>query len=217
MEDYAAKMLLKSDAALREYVTGYTQYRDEAVLAALAELRRRDQPAPEEAELRPRLEAVVSQQQAVAATQPPAETAEAELPRLYSPAGIVVMSIMVSVFVGALLLALNMRKLKRGNAIIGLVAFTVAYIVGEVLLLQWLVSQHLLTPLVALLVDLPLILAYVWWFWPRYVGTYQFQPRNWLPLLGGCILLKMGLAYFLLLNPATAQLVKQQLAQFQGQ
>ena len=41
MEDYAAKMLLKTDAALREYVAGHAQYRDAAVLAALAELRRR--------------------------------------------------------------------------------------------------------------------------------------------------------------------------------
>ena len=41
MEDYAAKMLLKTDAALREYVTGHVQYREAAVLAALDELRRR--------------------------------------------------------------------------------------------------------------------------------------------------------------------------------
>ena len=53
MEDYAAKMLLKTDAALREYVTGHVQYREAAVLAALDELRRRGQPAPEEAALRP--------------------------------------------------------------------------------------------------------------------------------------------------------------------
>ena len=38
MEDYAAKMALKSDAALREYVAGHTQYREGAVLAALDEL-----------------------------------------------------------------------------------------------------------------------------------------------------------------------------------
>ena len=56
MEDYAAKMLLKTDAALREYVTGHVQYREAAVLAALDELRRRGQSAPEEAALRPKLE-----------------------------------------------------------------------------------------------------------------------------------------------------------------
>jgi hypothetical protein len=53
MEDYAAKMQLKSDTALRDYVTGYAQYREVAVLAAFDELRRRGQPAPEEAALRP--------------------------------------------------------------------------------------------------------------------------------------------------------------------
>ena len=55
MEDYAAKMPLKSDADLRGYVTGYAQYREAAVLAAFDELRRRGQPAPEEPALRPAL------------------------------------------------------------------------------------------------------------------------------------------------------------------
>lgn len=214
MEDYAAKMALKPDADLREYVTGHVQYREEAVLAALDELRRRGQPAPEDADLRPSLEAVV-QEQARAETQAPAEVEEADLPNLYSPAGIVVMSAMISVVVGAVLLATNMYRLKQGRAIVGLAAFVVAYILAEVLLLRWLVVQHLFTPLTGLLLDLPIIAAYVWWFWPRYVGTYQFQPRNWLLPLGVCLLLKIGLSYILLHNPDTAQLMKQQMEQMQ--
>ena len=73
MEDYAAKMALKPDADLREYVTGHAQYREGAVLAALDELRRRGLPAPEDATLRPALEAAVQ-----------AQAAEAEASRLSS-------------------------------------------------------------------------------------------------------------------------------------
>ncbi|MBJ6145851.1 hypothetical protein [Hymenobacter sp. BT559] len=219
MEDYAAKMALKPDAALREYVAGHAQYREEAVLAALDELRRRGQPAPEDAALRPALEATVQQQAAAtqAAREATTETAEEDLPPLYSPASIVVISAVVSVIAGAFLLGINMYKLKRGSAIVGLVSFVLVYLIGEALLLRFLVTQHLFSPMMAFLLDLPLILAYIWWFWPRYVGTYQFQPRNWLLPLGICLLLKFGLAYLLLLNPTVAQLMKQQMEQLQQQ
>lgn len=213
MEDYAAKMALRTDAALREYVTGYAQYREEAVLAALAELRQRGRPAPEEATLRPQLEATV-QQQARAAQAEPAEE-EAELPVLYSPAGIVVMSAMISVIAGAVLLAINFHKRKRSGAILGLAAFVLAYLVAEAFAVRWLAGQHLLSPFVALLIDLPIIIAFIWWFWPRYVGTYQFQPRNWLLPLGACLVVKLCLTYVLLHNPTTAKLFKQQMEQLQ--
>lgn len=215
MENYAAKMALKPDAALRDYVAGYAQYREEAVLAALDELRQRGRPAPEEEALRPQLTAAVREAQVTAAQAPTSDPDEAELPRLYSPAGIVVISATVSVVAGAVLLALNLYRLKRGRVIAGLVTFVVAYVFGEIYLLRWLVAQHLFTPLVALLADLPLIMAYVWWFWPRYVGTYQFQPRNWLLPLGICLLLKVSLACLLMLNPTTAHLMKQQMQQMQ--
>ena len=217
MEDYAAKMALKPDAALREYVVGYAQYREAAVLAALDELRRRGQPAPEDATLRAALEVAVQQQTAATkeAREATTDTAEEDLPTLYSPASIVVISAVVSVLAGGVLLAINMYRLKRNNAILGLVAFVLAYLIGEAFLLRLLVAQHLFSPMVAFLLDLPLILAYIWWFWPRYVGTNQFQPRNWLLPLGVCLLLKFGLAYLLLLNPTVAHMMKQQLEQMQ--
>jgi hypothetical protein len=213
MEDYAAKMALKPDAALREYVTGHAQYREEAVLAALDELRRRGQPAPEDAGLRPGLEATVQTQRAAAeaATQASPPEAEEDLPRLYSPAGIVVMSVMVSVVAGAILLALNMRMMKRGKAVLGLAAFVLVYVTGRVLLLNYLTSHQIGTPYM-FLIDLPIIIAYVWWFWPRYVGTYQFQPRNWLLPLGACFLLVTA---FYMLNPKAAKQMRQQIEQMQ--
>jgi hypothetical protein len=121
MEDYAAKMLLKTDAALREYVTGYVQYREAAVLAAFDELRRRGQPAPEEAALRPGLE------EAAAAQRAAEEAAEAERrqadeaedptavagPALYSPITIVLFSIPFTFLAGGTLLGINLWRLDR--------------------------------------------------------------------------------------------------------
>jgi len=217
MEDYAAKMALKTDAALREYVTGHAQYREDAVLAALDELRRRGQPAPEDAELRPLLEAAVREQQATAAAQTSAEAEvpDEDLPRLYSPAGIIVVSATLSVVAGAILLAMNMYRLGRGSAILRLFGVVAAYLVARAFLVKWLFAQHFLSLSLAFLIDIPLILSYIWWFWPRYIGTYKFQPRNWALPLGGCLLLLMGLTYLVMSNPETAKKMQQQLEQIQ--
>ena len=144
MEDYAAKMLLKTDAALREYVTGHVQYREAAVLAALDELRRRGQPAPEEAALRPALEAGAAAQrpldEAAEAAQNrtrPAETPDVvevdeTAPALYSPVTIVLFSIPFTFIAGGVLLGLNLWRLGRKQALLGLVAFIVAYLLAGV-------------------------------------------------------------------------------------
>ena len=223
MEDYAAKMALKPDAALREYVVGYTQYREEAVLAALDELRQRGQPAPEEASLRPLLEAAVQQQAAAQPLQPlpsssEAAVPEAEQPVLYTPGVIVLFSVMFNtILAGAVLLALNLRQVKRSKAIWGLAAFVLAYMVGESLLLNGLLRKGPLNPLILPLLNLPAILAYVLWFWPRYVGTYQFQPRGWLVPLLVCLVVIMGLSllarYLLQQVPGAEQMLKQSMQQ----
>nr|GFD14233.1 hypothetical protein [Tanacetum cinerariifolium] len=76
-------------------------YREGAVLAALDELQRRGQPAPEDATLRPLLEAAVWEQQAAQAKleKPAAGLAEKEVPVdeqpvLYTPGVIVLFSVL---------------------------------------------------------------------------------------------------------------------------
>jgi hypothetical protein len=218
MEDYAAKMALKPDAALREYVTGYTQYREDAVLAALTELRQRGNPAPEEAALRPQLEAAVQQQQAaeqaMRASEVATEVPDADAPALYTPGAIVLFSVLFNTIItGAILLAINLRRLKQTQAIWRLVGFVVAYLFAEAVLINLFVQQYTLNPLVVPLLNLPAILVYIFWFWPRYVGTSQFQPRSWLIPLLLCFVVFMALGllarYLLPHMPGGEQLLKQ--------
>ena len=220
MEDYAAKMALKTDAALREYVVGYAQYREAAVLAALAELRQRGQPAPEEPTLRPQLEAAAQQAAAAEPANAPAQSPDPaalppeDQPVLYTPGVIVLFSVLFTTIIpGAVLLALNLRRLKQTRAIWGLVAFVVVYLIGEVVLVNMFMKTYKLSPLFTSLLNLPAILAYILWFWPRYVGTHQFQPRGWLVPLFICfvIFLALGLLarYWLQHVPGAAQLLKQ--------
>lgn len=188
MEDYAAKMQLKSDAALREYVTGYAQYREAAVLAAFDELRRRGQPAPEEESLRPSLQvaaeaqrqleaaAEAERQQALVDADP--EAAEAASPSLYSPITIFLFSFF-SMPIGGILLGLNLYRLGKKRALLVLVAFVVAYMVVGRLLMQVAVTRLGLSPVLGGLVfNIPAAVAYVLWFWPRYVGVTVFRSRS---------------------------------------
>jgi len=209
MEDYAAKMLLKTDAALREYVTGHVQYREAAVLAALDELRRRGQPAPEEAALRPDLEAGAAAQRilddaAAAAAQRPAtptavprapdsDSPEADGPELYSPVTIVVFSIPFTLVAGGVLLGINLWRLDRKRALLGLVAFISIYLVLGLLILTWALPRFGMSMWYGPLFNLPAILVYVLWFWPRHVGTGSYRSRSWLLPLAVCFGLLFGM------------------------
>ena len=203
MEDYAAKMLLKSDAALREYVTGHAQYREAAVLAAFDELRRRGQPAPEEALLRPELEAAAdtqrqaeaaaeaTRQQALAAADPLA--IDANSPALYSPATIALFSVPFTMLAGGVLLGLNLWRLGRKRALLALVGFVVAYMVLGILALKWALPRYGLSPWYSPLFNFPAVLLYIFWFWPRYVAPGPYRSRSWLPPLLVCFGLMFGL------------------------
>ncbi len=217
MEDYAAKMALKPDATLREYVRDHAQYREGAVLAALAELRARGQPAAEEATLRPQLEAALAAAtSAPAADRPDAigPTTEDDQPVLYTPGVIVLFSVLFPTLpIGAVLLALNLRRVGRGRVIWGLAAFVVAYLAAEYWLLNYLrLRGYALNPWLVSVLNLPAILTYVLWFWPRFVGTYQFRPRGWLGplLLAWGLLMGLGLLarYVVAHVPAAAQLLR---------
>ena len=214
MEDYAAKMLLKTDAALREYVTGHAQYREAAVLAALDELRRRGHPAPEEATLRPGLEAAAAafrtreeaaeaeRRQTTAATDP--DIAPDTGPALYSPVTIVLFSVPFTMLAGGILLGINLWRLDRKRALLGLVLFIVAYCIAGALLLKWALPRYGLSPWYGPMFNLPAILVYVLWFWPRHVGVTNYRSRGWLAPLLICFALVFGL------QKLNTYLVKQQ-------
>jgi hypothetical protein len=218
MEDYAAKMALKPDAALREYVVGHAQYREAAVLAALDELRRRGQPAPEDATLRAPLEAAVqaqlaTEQAAQPSTKADATVPEAEQPVLYTPGVIVLFSVLFNTIAGAILLGINLYQVNRKKAIWGLAGFVLLYLVAESLIVNALMRNGPLNPMLLSILNLPAILAYVLWFWPRYVGTYQFKARGWLVPMLVCLIIMLGLGllarYALPYIPGAEQLLKQ--------
>lgn len=204
MEEYAAKMQAKSEADLRQYVSRHAEYRDDAVLAALAELRRRGLPAPEETALRPALEAAVAQQQAAEATAAAARPvatsavgADADGPELFSQGTIVLFSMLFSMVAGGILLGINLYRLRRLAALAGLAAFLLGFSVASGLALNWALKQfgnNLLVPVfLPLVFNVVGLVVFLAWFWPRYVGPQAYRSRGWLLPFMVCLALSFAL------------------------
>ncbi|WP_375434669.1 hypothetical protein [uncultured Hymenobacter sp.] len=199
------------------YVQNRTEYREDAVLAALDELERRGEHPTDAAALRTELRPIVEQQRqqeaAVVAAKPllgdtsASVSADEEAPALYSPGTIVLFSILpISMMIGGgVLLGINLFRLRRMRALLGLVVFIVVYMVVGSQILTWAVLQQGLNPFLGtLLFNVPAVLAYLLWFWPRYVHTDTYRSKSILPPIFICFLIVWGL------QKAMPYLIKQQ-------
>ncbi|GAB3827460.1 hypothetical protein [Hymenobacter jeollabukensis] len=189
MEDYAAKMAGKPDAELLRYVERRVEYIEAAVLAALAELERRGHVVPGAAALRPELEAAARQAATAAPPAAPAwarteEVEEPEVaddaPALYSPGTIAILSVVLSYPVGAVLMLLNLLRLRRYGGAALLMALSITMLSAHL----WLLFNLKLNPnVVGLCSNIAAALIYVFVLWPYFIGARTYQSRSWLPPL----------------------------------
>lgn len=187
MEDFAAKMAGKTDAELELYLTRRAEYRDDAVLAALAELERRGHVIPNAAALRPELEAGARQAaDRAAAAEPPAWARPAEpdadetetevssdAPALYSPITVAVYTISMSFGIGGILMLLNLLRLRRyGGA-----ALLLALVIAAIGVFSWATKY---VELIYVLMGLNFVLAllFIYVLWPYFIGQQDYRPRN---------------------------------------
>ncbi|MDF7812742.1 hypothetical protein [Hymenobacter sp. YC55] len=205
-DEYAEKMSRKPLSELLLYVQNRAEYREDAVLAALDELERRGEHPAEAATLRSELGPIVEQQRqqrAAAVIAKPsvrddADSAqdEEEAPALYSPGTIVLFSILpISMMIGGgVLLGINLFRLRRMRALLGLIVFIVVYMMVGSQILTWAILQQGLNPFLgSLLFNVPAVLAYLLWFWPRYVHTDNYRSKSILPPILICFLIVWGL------------------------
>lgn len=224
-DEYAAKMSRKTLPELLLYVQNRPDYREDAVLAALEELAKRGHEPAEAAAIRAELLPIVEEQekerqreqeaQKVAAEPVPAEVSG---PALYSPGTIVLFSMLSGSMMlgGGILLAMNLFRLGRKRALLGLIAFIVIYLLVGVQVLNWAVTQLGMSFLLgALLFNVPALLAYLLWFWPRYVRTDNYRSRSLIPPILICFLIAWGLQkampYIIKQQPKEVQLQMEQL------
>ncbi|MBC6700572.1 hypothetical protein [Hymenobacter sp. BT190] len=232
-EEYAEKMPRKNLSELLLYVRNRTEYREDAVLAALDELDRRGMPEPEAVEIRAEYGPIVAQQQkekitreATAAPVPlPGNRAtgaveadvDAEEPALYSPGTIVLFSLLpmsMMMIGGGVLMAINLFRLGRKRAVVGLLLFMVVYLLVMSNIMAWAMLQGLNPYLAIVLFNVPAVLAYLLWFWPRYVQKSAYRSRSLIPPMLVCFALMWGLQLLLpYLLKHQPQDVKQQVEQ----
>ncbi|SNC77220.1 hypothetical protein SAMN06265337_3802 [Hymenobacter gelipurpurascens] len=238
-EEYAAKMSRKTDAELRDYVDNRYQYREEAVLAALDELARRGMPEPGVSTITEELR--VSQQETnrreAAAREAEAEreksrrAARGEMlpeaakeagPALYSPGTIALFSVLpMSMMIGGgILLGLNLFRLRRIKALLLLLAFMVVYLLVFSNIVAWVVMQAGLPPLLGFfLFNVPAMLVYIRWFWPRYITPGHYRSRSiFLPMVLS-FLIAWALQYYAVpyLLKHQSEFIKQQPPEMQQQ
>ncbi|WBA41318.1 hypothetical protein [Hymenobacter canadensis] len=208
-EEYAEKMPRKNLSELLLYVRNRAEYREDAVLAALEELDRRGLPQPEAAEIRAEYGPIVEKQEkekksreATAAPVPGSrptsaagQPAAAEEPALYSPGTIVLFSMLpMSMMIGGgVLMAMNLFRLGRKRALLGLLLFMVVYLLVVSNVMAWAMLQGLNPYLAIVLFNVPAVLAYLFWFWPRYVQKATYRSRSLVPPMIICFALVWGL------------------------
>lgn len=227
-DEYADKMSRKTLPELLLYVQRRAEYREDAVLAALDELERRGELPAEAPAVRAELAPVVAQQrqaqqelqaqqqaQQLARAAPadrvqaasPGSTAEAEGPALYTPGTIVLFSMLFSFLAGGALLVLNMFRLKESGKAVRLVLFILALLLGSSYALQWLMARYgTQMQFFSVGVNLVAVLAYLLYFWPRYVGPRPYVSRQWLPALLVCLVVVFGI--YKLMAPMLGGVVK---------
>lgn len=223
-EEYAEKMSRKKLPELLLYVRNRAEYQEEAVLAALDELERRGEAQPEASALRAELLPVVEQQRQqqqlrerekvqAATAQAPAEPEAVDGPALYSPGTIVLFSMLpMSMMIGGgVLLGMNLFRLGRKRALLGLVLFIIVYLLVVSNVLAWAMLQGLNPYVAIVLFNVPAVLAYLLWFWPRYVRTTTYRSRSLIPPIVICFLVVWGL------QKAMPYIIKQQPKEVQMQ
>lgn len=104
---YSSKMLRKTLSELQNYIDNKSDYQEEAVLAAIWELEKRDEFKPDMQALKQELEAPDKD----ATNQP--EAVKNESVALYSLNFIILFGVLFSVFAGSILIGLNLSQLKN--------------------------------------------------------------------------------------------------------
>ncbi|GAB2795341.1 hypothetical protein HNQ93_002991 [Hymenobacter luteus] len=212
-EDFAAKMSRKTVAELRDYVDNRYQYREEAVLAALEELDRRGTPEPAAATIMQELQ--ISQQEtarreSVARAQEeereqarrrirgeevPAEVADETGPVLYSPSTITVFSVLFSMVAGGVLLALNLRTLRRFGLSWLVLLLALGYWVGAQYSMKWILENYGTQYFwLGSVFNILAIVLYNLFVWPRFIGLQPYRSRPWGGALLVCALIMMVFA-----------------------
>ncbi|SHH22205.1 hypothetical protein SAMN04488109_3233 [Chryseolinea serpens] len=184
---YQALMTSKSDEQLKNYLVNSEKYTEEAVTAAIQELRNRGKEFSEEelSEIKLKLEVIRKKErdeevQTGTSTWKKNVVTDPEAPAFYSQRAIWGFSVFFTVVFGAVLLSSNLRD--KGNARWAVIAFGVLYTGLAIFILSFVKGNS-----TGLTVGINTAGAWIMnqVFWNKYVGAetkYRAKPI-WVPLV----------------------------------
>ncbi len=189
MENTFTRFMVKmADHELDAYLTQYLKYDIQAVEAAFSELANRGRPVPESqlqiirSELRNRDEDKKNQPQSTSTLLDSLKNVidDPTAPLLYSQFAINVFSVLVTPLFGSILLAMNLRSLRRTRGIMVVLLFGILWFAAILFLMEF-ITERLFLPIWNMLGAGALFS----FFWPRYIGKdLKYRKRTiWIPLL----------------------------------
>lgn len=197
---YSNKMAGMSDLNLREYIDNKSLYSDEAILAAIWELEKRNLAGAEILELENQINhnKIGKQERIVETERKHYFTVDSNAPVLYTPNFILVFGVLFSVFGGGILMAINFTRLGKKNYAMLIVFISLLYSILQGAFFFYINVTSSLITLPTSLLGIYLIQVL---FWKRLVpGDLKFQKRNIWGTLLIASLISISIVYYVLQN-----------------
>lgn len=181
----------RTDEELTERIDNRQKYMPETIEASLAELKRRGKEFTEE-ELRYINEDVAARRANAGAISgrigifnsdyKNVIVADPDAPKMYSPLAIYLFTFFTSPLFGSIMMAMNISKTGKGNAVAGVILFGIGFSILELVLMGNMQNPSGFLPIV-----FGIVAAYClnYLFWRPYIGfsTYYRARPVWIPLI----------------------------------
>jgi hypothetical protein len=200
--EYSAGIRRLTEEKLREYIEKPESFHDEAILAAIWELRNRRKLLSDEnsleARLTERLIPVVAEKGEIVIPEPVSNLSV--LPSLYSIRSIQVFSVLFSVIAGGILMAINFNRTTRKNEAFKVLGFSIAYTLISFLIFSLLGTQ---SPFLTIILNLLGAFLIDQLFWKRVLGSeYRFNNQPVWTALIVALLLSAPLIWYVIKSGA---------------
>jgi len=186
---FSSRMVSKSNSELQEYIENKSQFQEEAVLAAILELEKRNSGGDElkkiEQEIQQRQ---IAEEDLVEKTNKELKiTNDPNAPLLYSSKFIMIYGVLFSVLAGGILMAMNFSKLHKRKSSILVVVFSFIFVI-----IQCAILGSMERKISTLTVTFSFLGMYLlqFLFWKREVSPeLEFRRRN----VWGAVIIALGI------------------------
>lgn len=196
---YASKMSSKTIDELKNYIDNQDHFHEDAVLAAILEIEKRDLQIEGTNKIKEELTALKAVETIEEIGVPKyTDSTSTKVPELYSAQFIYIFGALFSVFGGGVLMALNFMALKNKKAAKITIISSIVYSILLTIIIDAFGAVNILVSLGTSILGIYLLHQYIWK--KENPNEINYKEKNiWKPLLIG-FLIAMPLAYLMLIS-----------------